>query len=59
MIKMYNNVVNKPEIKKILTACIGQCVHIAGPHNFTNIAKTLGFKCVFLGPATPTTPLHR
>ncbi|MFX1556980.1 MAG: methionine synthase [Promethearchaeota archaeon] len=53
MIKMNNNIVKKPEIKKILTACIGQCVHIAGPHNFTNIAKTLGFKCVFLGPATP------
>ncbi len=25
--------------KKILTACIGQCVHVAGIHNFINIAQ--------------------
>jgi len=39
--------------KKILTACIGQCVHVAGPYNFMNIATQLGFECLFLGPATP------
>jgi len=39
--------------KKILTACIGQCVHVAGTHNFMNIATQLGFECLFLGLATP------
>lgn len=39
------------EKNKILTACIGQCVHVAGTHNFINIAENLGFKCKFLGPA--------
>ncbi|MFX1444825.1 MAG: cobalamin B12-binding domain-containing protein [Promethearchaeota archaeon] len=38
--------------KKILTACIGQCVHVAGIHNFINIAQKLGNECIFLGPAT-------
>ena len=38
---------------KILTACIGQCVHVAGTYNFVNIATQLGFNCLFLGPATP------
>ena len=38
--------------RKILTACIGQCVHMAGIYNFMNIASQLGFKCLFLGPAT-------
>lgn len=38
--------------RKILTACIGQCVHVAGIYNFMNIASQLGFKCLFLGPAT-------
>jgi hypothetical protein len=39
--------------EKILMACIGQCVHVAGVHNFMNIATQLGYKCKFLGPATP------
>lgn len=39
--------------RKILTACIGQCVHVAGTYNFMNIATQLGFDCLFLGPATP------
>jgi len=53
MIKVSNNIINNPNGKKILTACIGQCVHVAGPHNFMNIAIKLGFECLFLGPATP------
>ncbi|MHA1689445.1 MAG: methionine synthase, partial [Promethearchaeota archaeon] len=36
----------------ILLACIGQCVHVAGVHNFMTIATQLGYKCIFLGPAT-------
>jgi len=40
--------------KKILTACIGQCVHVAGMYNFINIASQLGYKCKLLGPAIPT-----
>ncbi len=43
--------------KKILTACIGQCVHVAGIHNFINIAQKLGYDCIFLGPATSITEI--
>ncbi len=53
---MLNNKINKLKIKKeriILTACIGQCVHVAGSQNFINIAEKLGYKCIFLGPAQP------
>jgi glutamate mutase epsilon subunit len=39
--------------KKILIACIGQCVHVAGAYNFMGIATQLGYECKFLGPATP------
>ena len=46
--KEINNYISK----KVLTACIGQCVHVAGTHNFINIAQKLGYNCVFLGPAT-------
>jgi hypothetical protein len=38
--------------KKILIACIGQCVHVAGAYNFMSIATQLGYECKFLGPAT-------
>ncbi|TXT59256.1 MAG: hypothetical protein BAJALOKI2v1_230001 [Promethearchaeota archaeon] len=37
--------------KIILTASIGQCVHVAGTQNFIHIAEKLGFNCIFLGPA--------
>jgi hypothetical protein len=43
--------------KKILLACIGQCVHVAGVHNFMSIATQLGYECKFLGPATPISKL--
>ncbi|MFX0010285.1 MAG: methionine synthase [Candidatus Hermodarchaeota archaeon] len=44
---------DKKKKKKILTASIGQCVHVAGAYNFIQIAKQLNFDCYFLGPATP------
>ena len=50
------NIIPKEERKnrkKVLAACIGQCVHVAGTYNFINIANQLGYKCKFLGPATP------
>jgi len=46
--------INQPKFKKtqtILTASLGQCVHVAGTQNFINIAKKLDFNCIFLGPA--------
>jgi hypothetical protein len=36
---------------------VGQCVHVAGIHNFMNIATHLGFECIFLGPATPVSSI--
>ena len=52
--KEINNYISK----KILTACIGQCVHVAGTHNFINIAQKLGYECVFLGPATSVSEIN-
>lgn len=43
--------------KVILTACIGQCVHVAGNYNFMQIAKQLGYKTCFMGTATPISDL--
>ena len=51
MIKTNNNSNIKLKPNKILMACIGQCVHVAGAYNFINIASKLGFECLFLGPA--------
>jgi hypothetical protein len=38
-------------MKKILGACIGSCVHVAGILNFLNIAKKAGYSTRFLGSA--------
>ena len=38
-------------MKKILGACIGDCVHIAGIHRFLQLAEKLDYETVFLGPA--------
>ncbi|MHA1954585.1 MAG: cobalamin B12-binding domain-containing protein, partial [Candidatus Heimdallarchaeaceae archaeon] len=38
-------------MKKILGACIGDCVHIAGIHRFLQLAEKQGYETVFLGPA--------
>ncbi|MBC7334339.1 MAG: cobalamin B12-binding domain-containing protein, partial [Actinobacteria bacterium] len=35
--------------KKILGACIGSCIHVAGILNFLNIADRLGYETKFLG----------
>ncbi|MHA1337668.1 MAG: hypothetical protein ACTSPW_18305, partial [Promethearchaeota archaeon] len=43
--------------KKILLACIGQCVHVAGTYNFMQIAQNMGYDCIFLGPAVPISKL--
>lgn len=37
--------------KVVMTACMGQCAHIGGIYNFMDIAKKIGYECVFLGPA--------
>ena len=38
-------------MKKILGACIGSCVHVAGILNFLNIAKRSGYDTRFSGSA--------
>jgi len=38
-------------MKKILGACIGSCVHVAGILNFLNIAKRSGYTTRFSGSA--------
>jgi len=38
-------------MKKILGACIGSCVHVAGILNFLNIAKRSGYNTRFSGSA--------
>ncbi|MCK5409120.1 MAG: cobalamin-dependent protein, partial [Candidatus Heimdallarchaeota archaeon] len=38
-------------MKKILGACIGDCVHIAGIHRFLQLAEKQGYEAFFLGPA--------
>jgi len=53
MVKINNIRFKNQKARKILTACLGQCVHVAGVHNFRMIATELGFECLFLGPATP------
>ena len=37
--------------KLIVGAAIGDCVHVAGTVNFLNLAETLGYQTVCLGPA--------
>ncbi|TFG07160.1 MAG: methionine synthase [Promethearchaeota archaeon] len=50
---MKNNKLGYTNKWRILTASIGQCVHVAGAYNFMNIASQIGHDCIFLGPATP------
>ena len=38
-------------MKKILGACIGSCVHIAGILNFLNLAQSHGYNTRFSGSA--------
>lgn len=37
----------------VVAAALGECVHVAGIHNFLNLAEQAGWKTVFLGPAVP------
>ena len=39
--------------KKLLSAAMGNCVHVAGIAHFSQIAEQEGFDCIFLGPAVP------
>ncbi len=46
-------------MKKILGACIGSCVHVAGILNFLNIAKRSGYNTRFSGSALDIDTLLR
>ena len=39
--------------KTVITAAIGECVHVAGISNFLRLAESAGWRTVFLGPAVP------
>ncbi|MEM4232771.1 MAG: cobalamin B12-binding domain-containing protein, partial [Thermoplasmata archaeon] len=38
---------------KILAAALESCVHVAGLQSFLEIARSMGYETVFLGPAVP------
>src|SRR4030067_1032123 len=38
-------------MKKILGACIGSCIHVAGVLNFLNLSDKHGYSTIFLGSA--------
>ena len=40
-------------MRTVVGAAIGECVHVAGVINFLRIAKGVGWKTIFLGPAVP------
>ena len=40
-------------MRTVVGAAIGECVHVAGVINFLRIAKDVGWKTIFLGPAVP------
>ena len=37
--------------KTVVAAALGECVHVAGVHNFLRLAESAGWRIVFLGPA--------
>ncbi|OGO66339.1 MAG: methionine synthase [Chloroflexi bacterium RBG_19FT_COMBO_50_10] len=37
--------------KTVVAAALGECVHVAGVHNFLRLAESAGWRTVFLGPA--------
>jgi len=47
------------EMKFILGASIGNCVHVAGVIHFLSLAENEGYKTMFLGPATSIEKLFR
>jgi len=46
-----SNVIYKKKV--ILGATIGSCVHVAGIFNFLSLARTEGYKSIFLGTSIP------
>ncbi|MEA3350068.1 MAG: cobalamin B12-binding domain-containing protein [Chloroflexota bacterium] len=38
-------------MKTVVAGALGECVHVAGVSNFLRLAKTAGWRTVFLGPA--------
>ena len=40
-------------MKTVVAAAIGECVHVAGTMNFLRLAEQVGWRVIFLGPATP------
>ncbi len=40
-------------MKTIVAAALGECVHVAGIVRFLRLAESVGWRTVFLGPATP------
>jgi len=39
------------QIKTVVAAALGECVHVAGVSNFLRLAESAGWRTVFLGPA--------
>ncbi|MGQ9630709.1 MAG: cobalamin B12-binding domain-containing protein [bacterium] len=39
--------------QRILGACLGECIHVAGIMNFLRLAESLGYQTEFMGSATP------
>ena len=40
-------------MKTVISAALGECVHVAGVTNFLNLAEQAGWRTIFLGPAVP------
>jgi len=40
-------------MKTVVAAALGECVHVAGVMNFLRLAESAGWRTVFLGPAVP------
>lgn len=40
--------------RTVVTAALGECVHVAGVMNFLRLAEAAGWRTVFLGPAVAT-----
>ena len=46
-------------MKTVISAALGECVHVAGVTNFLNLAEQAGWRTIFLGPAVPIDDLLR
>jgi methylmalonyl-CoA mutase cobalamin-binding subunit len=45
--------IGESEMKTVVAAALGECVHVAGVSNFLRLAEAAGWRTVFLGPAVP------